>query len=362
MELFFILLVILPAAILVLGGAIRSWTGFRLWGSLGEDLVAALGPQAMIDGDTVHAVWHGSRITLRQTRLGARQATLNIEIVAQGVPLEVVLRPVENKQDLHQTKRFATGDQFFDRNVITEGPDDVLGAVLSAEARRLAVVAICGRLVAWVVGGVGRRGFVYSGSFDPFALARELAPPALLMQALGVPPGGVPAGLLAQVRSDPQAAVRVTCLELLCQHYPESAEAQEALENADRDKASRVRYVAAMRRVGGTEDRLLALARAERTSVSVRLDAVEELSRRLVGPRFLDLVSELLREPHREVKLEAIRWIGRLEMPEAAKRLELLRDEPDPEMAAAASDALSRQASAAGRPVEEGPEVEKQEG
>jgi hypothetical protein len=271
------------------------------------------------------------------------------------------------------TSGLETGDPVFDRTFRVAGPRAAVLAAMSAATRRaLLQLAQRGEVRSWTVGvaaGTLRLDVIAQGS--PVEVARA----ALAVAALLAEPADVPAGLLDNVRRDPQPGARLQSLRALRRDHAGQESTAAAVSSALLDPDPEVRLEAALASGAAGRPKLLAMAADEQVddSCSARaldgvsaptlpevaailesaLDPATQRPRRpftlracadalgRLGEDAVPLLARALRARHTAVGLAAVRSLERINTVVAVLPLREAADGDDAEVAAAAARALS---------------------
>jgi hypothetical protein len=253
------------------------------------------------------------------------------------------------------------GDPEFDRAFFIQGPVALVRAVMDAPTRSAllkmlqrdaievpagSVYAVDSKVSLWsgvlharVPDGQGDRQL----ALLPWILEALLAAAARLL-----PPADVPARLGSIVRADPEHGVRLECLLMLIRDYADHPATAEALRAGVQDRYDEIRLRAATALGEAGWPTLLDLASGERSSDECSARAVALLGVHLGPDRAHEILASCLASTRTATACACLAALGQWGGRPALETLTGLLTGPDPELAAAAAQALgvSRQPDA----------------
>jgi HEAT repeat protein len=196
-----------------------------------------------------------------------------------------------------------TGDACFDERVMAQGDPVLVAALFDASLRR--------RVLAATAGGGSFEGGILRLQV-PGTLRSAAALVSRTRAAVGLArrfcvPRDVAARLASNARRDPVPAVRLSCLDRLCESFPKRA--PRVLRAALSDPDPAVRLAAAKALPGTDQEALLAMARSFELDESLQARAIAALARppaRALGR----VLRAALERGRRATALEAIRALG----------------------------------------------------
>ncbi len=226
-----------------------------------------------------------------------------------------------------------TGDPFFDEQVMATGDPVLVAALFDASLRR--------RVLAAAGGGGGFEGGVLRldlmGTLKSASALVSRTRAAVGLARRFCTPRDVAARLASNARRDPVAAVRLSCLERLCESFPKRA--PHVLRAALSDPDPAVRLKAATTLPGKDQEALLAMARSFELDEVLQARAIAGLAH--PPPRVMGRVLRAALEAGRRAAgLEAIRALGLSRSRAALGALVPLGDSEDAEIRLGAIRAL----------------------
>ena len=198
----------------------------------------------------------------------------------------------------------ATGDASFDDRVVARGDPVVIAAFFTASMRRSILRATTG-----------------GGSFEGGILSLDLPEPprsatalvsairrALALARRMTTPRDLAASLATNARRDTVPAVRLNCLEQLCESFPKSSTRIVRAALRDPDPGVRLRAATVLPEEGRRQ--LLGLARGFRLDETIQAGAIAALNRPPVRAMRL-VLGKAIKLGEEQVALEAISALGR---------------------------------------------------
>ena len=250
------------------------------------------------------------------------------------------------------------GDKAFDDEVYLQGPAPLARALLDAETRRLVLELLRGRtgtVWAGLVNGVLQAGIPADPGVVPSLHSREdedvLAGILSLARRL-VAPADIPARIAENLRSEPEAGVRLQSLLTLVREFPEHPAAREVLLAAREDPDAEVRLRAGIALGPEGRDVLLAVAGGEGAPDATTARAVAALADRLTLGEAEKILRRALRTGRETTAAECLEILGRRHGPEAIPTLaKVLAVEPGAQGVAAAQALGATEVSEAEPPL-----------
>jgi hypothetical protein len=202
-----------------------------------------------------------------------------------------------------------TGDEAFDRAFEVHGPDAALRAVLDARTRALVqrVMGASQRPAITIAKGELRLEVPAGGTRESLAsglrAALDLAPRL-------VRPDDVPAGLARNARGDPQAGVRLRCLQALIREFPDHPATRDALAAVRDDRSDEVRLGVGLALGPAGLDFVREIIQAEDPDDGCAARAVVALGSDLPVTRALEMLRHALRRRRLRTAEACLVWLG----------------------------------------------------